>query len=54
MIAAVLAALAGIAVLIVRYRRREPLIVFMPLVPLGLGLVVIAVLLAVDVGVIAA
>lgn len=41
-----LAVLAGIAVLVVRYRRRDRLIAFMPLLPIGYGLMVIGVLIA--------
>lgn len=50
MIGGILAIIAGIAVLIVRYRRRDRVIVFMPLVPLGVGLMVMGALLLLDVG----
>ena len=48
-IAGISAILAGIGVLVVRYRRRDRLIVYTPLVPLGFGLVVIGLLLVFNV-----
>lgn len=44
-IGGMLAVLAGIAVLVVRCRRRDRLIAFMPLVPIGYGLVVASALM---------
>ena len=41
-----LIALAGVAVLVIRYRRRDQLFVLMPLVPIGFGLLITGALVA--------